>query len=214
MLTFSNSSVAASTDSPNPGRLFSFRFACRCVVSTRPRPILRLRDELCRDGISFDIRNESREALISPQPVIEGFVLPKSVSCAIQDSVCGSRRRSLQCVHKLPYLDFRREQSMDVIRHHDVGKELVVIQFGIPFPKSEDNTGSDQWVFQPEWPFDRSVQNSVNGTESFPCRSFRRFLSQPCWEGAVQPPGQKDCFPLRKPVRKISAVVGHSNSIN
>src|ERR1700690_19297 len=157
MPTYSNSSATANTDFVNSAHLFAFHFTIGCVVGTRPRPILRPRNKLCLHGIIFNIRNKPRKALISPQPVIECFILPERLSCAIQDFVCCPGRKSFQSVHELAHFHLRREQHMNMIRHYDIGEKLVLIQLRFPSSKSFHDAGGNGGILQPEWAFHHSV---------------------------------------------------------
>lgn len=67
-----------------------------------------------------------RKLRLVPNQAIMAFILPKRLPGETEDSIALPGSESLERLHQLGNLYQRSYQEMNVVRHHDIGVELVM----------------------------------------------------------------------------------------
>ena len=90
------------------------------IGGARPWPIFGTGDQTCGYGVSLNIGADFLPFLWGADPVVEGFVLPKSSAAAAEKLICGMRRRAFYLPGDARKRGSWFEQEVNVVGHHYV----------------------------------------------------------------------------------------------
>ncbi len=147
--------------------------------------------------------NPAKLRVIAHQPVI-ALTLPER-PLKTQDSVAFQARESFEGLRHFRDFPQRRNEEMHVIRHDDVGVELVVSLL----PKANCFYDHGRYFGHAEIqrPGAPAIENSVHGYEGFSrCRCLREAAI--CRQASVQSPGEEDGLADAMKMRQAAAGEG------
>jgi hypothetical protein len=128
-----------------------------------PAKLLRRRSQSCRDWIHLNVlTNPLKLSLVANQPII-ALILPKRLPGQSKHLIALTSRKSLKRLHHPANLNQGSHQEMNVIRHHNVGVELVMPQ--LPKVDGIDYHTRDLGNAKVERPGACDVENAVHSDE-------------------------------------------------
>jgi hypothetical protein len=156
------------------------------------------------DWIVFNVAHDPAELrVIAHQPVV-ALTLPER-PLESQDSVAFEARESFEGLRHFGDFPQRGNEEMHVIRHYDVGVELVVSLF----PKANCLYDHGCYVRHAEIqrPGAPAIENPVHGYEGF-SRCSRLREAAICRQASVQSPGEEDGLADAMKMRQAAAGEG------
>ena len=144
-------------------------------------------------------------------PVIPGFVLPKTMPGATQNLVRIFGGRALKPPSKSRDRHSRRNKQMDVVRHHNPGVKFVEIPFFVADHNALGNQPRNPGIHQPARAAQTFIQFPVSRHKRSPSRRLRNqnFLPPVHRQRSVQPPRKKNRNSVGLTVRQFPAVFKH-----
>ena len=178
----------------------------------RPEKLLRRARQPALHRIHLDVIGDPLKLrLVVNQPIV-ALVLPEGLPGEAEDSVAFARGESLERLHQLGDIGQRSHREMNVVRHHDVGVELVV-----PFPLSIvdgfDYYARDVGVTKVQRARASAVEKMVHRYEGL-SGGGRRGEGAIRREAAVKAPGEEDGLSDGVVVRQAATVeCGHEEGV-
>ena len=111
-----------------------------------PGPVFWFGNQVCGDGIVFDVRVDAAKLFGGADPVIEGFILPKVSSLARKDGVGLPGGCPLYSIHDTGNGELGSDEQMDVIGHHHKGVQCEVAKSGITFANDFHDTAGNAGI--------------------------------------------------------------------
>ena len=81
--------------------------------------------------------------------MVEGFVLPKVISFAAEDSICFVRGDAFEAIHEARNGNMWRDQQMDMVGHDDKSVQVVEAQLCFTEKDGVHHTAGNAGIFQP-----------------------------------------------------------------
>ena len=174
---------------------------------------MRLGRQACANRIPFDVVANPVELAV-PCPVIVGLVLPKRRACAPEDRICLACSEALDRVHDFRQRPARRDENMNVVRHHYVGVQGVEQKIALREMECVHDSRRDIRAAKPGRPVRRAIEEAIHTDE---CLAGRKAIGRDkttSWKGTVETPCDKYVFACRLPVRKATFVEDHISLVS
>jgi hypothetical protein len=183
----------------------------RLSIGARPGPQFGRRHEPRGHGVLLDVSSCSGETLIASDPVIPRFVLPEGLARSTEQPVGGASCGSLKPAHERRNRHGRRDQNVNVVRHHHPRMKLVE---QTPVLAISDRIGSkkgDSRICQPSGTGSCPIEFTISRYKSVPRPRIRyqNFLSGDGRQRSVQPPSEEQRSSFRLEVWQVSSVFWH-----
>ena len=176
---------------------------------TGPKPLLCRTHQSRFDGIALDTLDHFIQFTRRTNPVVVGFILPKSLSAAPQHSIGNPAGPSLQPAHNGGHRDMRLPHCVHMVRHDRPSAQVVGAADVRSIVKGVLDHSGDTLVPQPERPRIGSIEPLVSNMKwNTPSVFGREDLGRErC--GSGEAPGYKDNAAIRKPMRKPAPIEKH-----
>ncbi len=132
----------------NRGAGFSLLFLPR----TGPMPILRHLNQTRPHWILLNVSLKSMQLVITTNPPVKPFILPKHVPSASQDLISLPRCRSLQEMRDLSKTHLGLDQHMDMVGHNHPFAQKIKFSLSLARNKSLSDQLSYSRIVQPKRP--------------------------------------------------------------
>jgi len=144
-------------------------------------------------------------------PVIPGFLLPKTMPGATQYPVRISGGRTLKPPSKTGDRHSGRNQQMHVVGHDDPGVKFIEFYFFFTHKNLPGNEPSNPGIHQPARAAQTPIEFPVSLHKSAPSRRLRNqdFLPRVHRQRSVQPPCKENRNSIGLPVRQFPSVFKH-----
>ena len=173
--------------------------------TARPAKLFRRSRQPCRHRIHLNVlTNPLKLGLVTNQPII-ALILPEQPPGQSKHLIALTSRESLERLHHLANLNQGRHQEMNVIRHHDVGVELIMPQ--LPKVDGIDYHARDFRDTEEMRASACVVEDAVHSEEGLPGGGCSRETAVR-WKTAVQAPRDEDGLADGMIVRKTAASKG------
>jgi len=170
-------------------------------------PVFRTFDETRRNGIVFDVSNDSAEFVGISHPAIEGLVAPERLACATEDAIGLTGGGTFQPASNRGQRDVRRNQQVNVVWHDDPGVKAIKLSVQRASENRRGNKACNPCIRQPLSTSSIAIESSVLSYESPACG--QKYVPLGGRYRSMQPPVQKNRNSFRADMRQSSAVFEH-----
>jgi hypothetical protein len=141
------------------------------------------------DRIHFNVAGNSRKLRFAANKPIVAFILPERLPGEPQDAVAFFGSESLEGLHHFGEIDQRRDHQMNMVWHHDIGVEPVLLQIAVM--NSIDNHTGNIGLAKRQRAGARLIEQTVQGNEGLSgCGRSGKFAIRR--KAAVKTPGNKN----------------------
>jgi len=174
-----------------------------------PKELRGLRHQPRLDRVPLDVQSDAVELPVSDKMVV-ALVLPEWFACTSQDSIGFVSGETLQRTQPPRSGHVRRDQHVDMTRHHNIGVELVAPKTRFSILQGANHQPGDLRTMQEEGAAPGGVEEPVHGNEGSSAggQSIR-------WERAVfrkaamKPKGDKERLLDDREVGRAPFVISH-----
>lgn len=174
---------------------------------TRPRVVVRTRDEPGFNRIVLDVSNNFLKLALVSDPVIVGFGLPKRLPRPAQHLVGFPSAATFQRAKQSPRLHLWLQKYVDMVGHNHPSSQVVVTKIDAAAERVDDYVG-DILPAKVQGASPGGIQVTIHPDKGLSGSQSGRRIST-LWQAALQMPGYEEPLAFQINMRETPAGFGH-----